>query len=115
MSEKSSNPTVYLSGPQIGIPGNMFSEFNLVKEKLQALSLNVLIPSDFFEHIDTVGFKHNDYMRERIKRMMESDIIITLENWEHDRDCKNEVIVARLLEIPVKHVVHFLSTYGKAC
>ncbi len=114
MNEKIILPTIYLSGPQIGIPGNIFSEFKLVEEKLIELGLRVLIPNDFFEHIDTVGFKQNDFMRERVKRMMEADIILTLENWEHDRDCKNEVIIARLLDIPVKHIVTFISTYGKA-
>lgn len=106
---RSNRQTVYLSGPITGMPENNYREFKLAEERINAMGFETLVPHDFFFGIDTREFKHNDYMRECIKQMMDADIVVTLKDWEQSKDCKMEVTIAREMDIPVQHIISFLN------
>jgi hypothetical protein len=103
---------VYISGPITGLPDNNYYEFMHAQERINAAGLDCLVPHEFFTHIDTVGFKHDDYMRVCIAEMMKADIIVTLKDWELSKGAKMEVNIAREMQMPVKHIVAFLAEHG---
>lgn len=107
-------PIVYFFVPVTPDVDNNYKECKLIAEKLNALNINVLLPHELFTHIDTIGFKQIDFLRERVKRMIESDIILTWDGWEKDEICIAEVRIARELQQTVQHIVAFLQAHGKA-
>lgn len=107
-------PIIYLSGPITGTPQNNYPEFKKVEERMNAVGLKVLVPHDFFEGMDTSEFKHNDYMRICIEKMMKATLIVTLKGWEDSVGCKMEINIARELNIPVQPVSTFFANQKHA-
>lgn len=92
---------IYLTGPSASTPSEQ--QFLNKTESLGKLEkLGYTIDSCYVSMI-CKGLNDRDKMKQRICSMLESDAVITLENWWQDEFCNMEVEIARKLKIPVYH------------
>lgn len=96
----------YLCGGITGIENNNLEEFRRVAELLKEKSIDVIVPHDLFEGMDTSQFSHQDYMDICITHMATCKRVITLQGWENSIGANQEVKIARLMN---KEVVSALS------
>lgn len=101
--------TVFLSGPIFGLQTLNYNEFKLAEERINALGYKTIIPHDLFDEIDMTEVNQQIYKRVCVKHMMDANVVVTLQDWEQCPFSKNQVLVAREMEIPVQHIITFLN------
>jgi hypothetical protein len=88
--------SVYVSGPMSGIPNHNAEAFNEAARRLRAIGYKVLNPAENDNGSHDKGWVY--YMHLDIKHVVESDMLVMLEGWEHSKGAQLEVAVARRLE-----------------
>ena len=116
------NPkTIYLSGPRNQIPENSYHQFAEAAEKIIALGYNVINPHVICQDIQRHLFLTDKAYQEHCMRLCIAemsgfaDTVVTLKDWEFNKEANIEVNVARDLRfISVEHIISFLANHKNA-
>lgn len=100
---------IYLIGPWSGLPNLNKAAFDDVQQKLQSIGYSVVNPFDLFENADVASMKHTEYMRTRIKGLIECDSFVLLEGHERSTDASSERIVAQNIGLSQMRLADLLS------
>ena len=103
--------TIYLSGPMTGIPDFNYPLFHSCTAVLRSYGYKVFNPAEFFDGDQTLP--KETYMKEDIARVLDSQIVVTLPNWETSSGAQLEVEVARACGIPVVDFQEFMINERK--
>lgn len=93
------NKKVYISGPITGIKDYNKPAFDEASEELEKhgfVPVNPLVLS-----VVSKKKTHGDYMRDDIKAMTDCDAVYLLPGWELSRGARDEVYMAKAMDIPV--------------
>lgn len=61
-----------------------------------------------FENVDSIEIRHEN-MQDCLIQMGETNLIVTLKDWETDPESTKLAQIARIAEIPVVHEINFAS------
>lgn len=92
-------PVVYISGPMTGIKDHNYPAFIAAAQKLRRKGYLVFNPAENFGGDRTKPYL--EYLRCDIRQVAQSQAVVVLEGYENSRGARAEIVVARLLEIPV--------------
>lgn len=100
---------IYIAGPITGIEGNNLEAFKIAQDILRQHfpKHKIIVPHEIFDHLDTRGFEHGDFMNYCISDLALVDTVVTIPGWDESVGAKIEVQVARLLGKDVQNIVTF--------
>lgn len=89
----------YISGKVTGVENNNEPLFRYWEKKLIEMGYTVIVPHDLDPGVNNPTW--HDWMRVCIQAEMNSDLIVTLPDWDRSRGAIDEVGLARRINIPV--------------
>lgn len=93
---------IYISGPMTGYAEYNFPAFNQLAAQLRAQGYAVSNPAEHVLVDDHGVFRTwQSFMREDIREVSKADVLVVLPGWEKSRGARAEVVVARMLALPV--------------
>lgn len=100
---------IYLSGPISNMPNGNVEEFAAAAAHLRKLGHEVLNPHEITECFDFDPVKdYEAIMRLDVAEMVtKATEVVTLKGWEQSPGANREVHIARLMHIPVNHIVKY--------
>ncbi len=101
-------PKLYISGPMTGIDDDNRPAFAAAARQLRAAGYEVVSPAELDDN-ERVPMTWHDYLRRDIKVLMDCDAVATLPGWRESRGAKVETNLAMSLDMPVHHVMHWLT------
>lgn len=93
-----SKTRVYICGPMTGLPDYNYPAFNECAERLRELGFHVENPAE--NPVPDCG-SYNGYMRMAIAQLVRCDQVVLLPGWMNSKGARQEVEIARFLEIPL--------------
>jgi hypothetical protein len=97
---------LYLSGPMTGKKDFNYPAFREASSYLRSKGYDVFDPSELFDGDSSLP-KHV-YMKEDIRGLLDSDVLVLLEGWENSLGVRVEMDVAVACDIPIKEFKEYL-------
>lgn len=95
----------YLSGPMTGLPDLNFPAFHEAARLLRAKGARVVNPAEL--NVEKPGW--TSAMRVDIKALCDCDAIVLMPGWQRSDGANGELMVARLLRMPVYMLEELLA------
>ena len=90
-------PTLYISGAISGIPDLNRPKFSNATKKLRGLGYIVINPHEICDGISAVDW--DKCMRVCIRRLVDADILVLLDDWQQSRGAQIEFTLAKQIGI----------------
>lgn len=87
----------YLAGPMSGHENFNRPRFNEIAAILRDQDFSVWNPAE----LEVEGDDYNQYMREGLSRLVECHALILIPGWETSKGTKIEIMLARILHMPI--------------
>jgi hypothetical protein len=98
MQPRTPKKKVYISGPITGHEATYQAEFAAARGTLTLLGYDPVMPTEL--SVVSKYKQRSDYMREDLIAMCDCDFIYLLPGWEESRGARDEVYLAKALDIP---------------
>ena len=102
-----SKPTLYISGAISGIPDLNRPKFTSTTKSLRGLGYIVINPHELCEGIPPEEW--NKCMRICIRRLVDADVLILLDDWQQSRGAQIEFTIAKQLGIKTISLQDFIN------
>lgn len=99
---------IYLTGAIAGVHIDAIGEFQQAQQQLLDAGHDVSSALDYALDADNREYP-NIIKHHRATKLIGSDLVVALDNYEHDVDSLREVAFARHLEIPVRPLIKVLE------
>jgi hypothetical protein len=100
---------IYISGPISAMPNGNREEFAAAAAHLRKQGFEVINPHELTEGMDFHPERdYEEIMRLDVAEMvLKAREVVTLNGWENSPGATREVAIARLMKIPVSHIVKY--------
>jgi hypothetical protein len=97
---------LYLSGPMTGKKDFNYPAFREAASHLRSKGYDVFDPSELFDGDSSLP--KYVYMKEDIRGLLDSDVLVLLDGWENSLGVRVEMDVAVACDIPIKEFKDYL-------